>query len=772
MKQMIQAEKQPHRDRIENKQPLIIAGNSLLVFLAVYGTFGALVSSFSLPVNINVLFWSWLTGAVIMSMVTMRNRGKGLLVLSCLVLLICLFNYREIIDSFKLVTREITLSYSKWLPVSVIFSETKIEIKEPTLFIATAGLAVMILLSFSICLRRSLLNTVLITAPIVFLTFVITDLQADLLYLFSLIAVYLTLLICSAVGPDDYIKRGKVLFPALLSAMVIMLIAYMLTPHGSYSREEHITAISNRFRGVIYRISGVGNLWQPEGADIGWLGMFRNGIWQFNTENVKIADSGQRPVTNQNLLEITVDRPGTYYLRGYSMQSFDGRSWRINDSAAPVPGSDTARDMPARIIDSTAQINTFDPPRLTEMAITRTGDMTHNITYQPYYTGDFLNDRDILDIMTPAEKFFFEERNIHGLLEELKEIEKIEEIDMSMIGIGEYEDELTAYADYIFRSGVYTSVDVRTSRELRQLALDAGINPNAERYIVADSVANYIMSSGSYSLAPDLSVPVNENFVLYFLRNAEEGYCIHFATAAVLMLRSLDVPARFTSGYVVTVGSSDVGKKVVLTDRNAHAWVEVFYDDIGWLYLEVTPSGGNSVVPSPRPHTPADNIPATPAPQPTEPPVDLTPPPEIIPRPDEVNEPSSGVDSARDEPVVREIPGWVYDICTAAVCFLLCMLSMFIRRNISGKRREKYFNQKDKNKAAVYIWCYIIRLSDNETQPAEIEDLALKARFSQHRLTCDELTIITNYAKKLADDIYDKQTRFGRFRMKYIKVLY
>ena len=47
--------------------------------------------------------------------------------------------------------------------------------------------------------------------------------------------------------------------------------------------------------------------------------------------------------------------------------------------------------------------------------------------------------------------------------------------------------------------------------------------------------------------------PAQEDFAVYFLTEGKRGWCMHFATAAACMLRALDVPARYVSGYVCTV---------------------------------------------------------------------------------------------------------------------------------------------------------------------------------------------------------------------------
>lgn len=74
-----------------------------------------------------------------------------------------------------------------------------------------------------------------------------------------------------------------------------------------------------------------------------------------------------------------------------------------------------------------------------------------------------------------------------------------------------------------------------------------------------------------------------------FLFDMDAGYCTYFATTAVVMLRSADVPARMAVGYAS--GQSIDDTTSVLRGMNSHAWVEVYVEDHGWITFEPTPSG-------------------------------------------------------------------------------------------------------------------------------------------------------------------------------------
>jgi transglutaminase-like putative cysteine protease len=74
-----------------------------------------------------------------------------------------------------------------------------------------------------------------------------------------------------------------------------------------------------------------------------------------------------------------------------------------------------------------------------------------------------------------------------------------------------------------------------------------------------------------------------------FVTRTKAGYCQHFAGAMAAMLRMLGIPARVAVGF--TSGSFSDGKWIV-TDHNAHAWVEVWFTGHGWVPFDPTPGRG------------------------------------------------------------------------------------------------------------------------------------------------------------------------------------
>jgi transglutaminase-like putative cysteine protease len=83
-----------------------------------------------------------------------------------------------------------------------------------------------------------------------------------------------------------------------------------------------------------------------------------------------------------------------------------------------------------------------------------------------------------------------------------------------------------------------------------------------------------------------------QDFVDHFLFDQKYGYCDHFSTSMVIMLRSVGIPARWVKGYapgeVLDGGSEGGPMTVIVRNKHAHSWVEVFFPGAGWIPFEPT----------------------------------------------------------------------------------------------------------------------------------------------------------------------------------------
>ena len=70
--------------------------------------------------------------------------------------------------------------------------------------------------------------------------------------------------------------------------------------------------------------------------------------------------------------------------------------------------------------------------------------------------------------------------------------------------------------------------------------------------------------------------------------DAIKGYSQYFASAGTVMLRTLGVPTRFVGGWS-TGTYDDQSKMIVVRDNNRHGWIQVYFNEYGWVDVEVTP---------------------------------------------------------------------------------------------------------------------------------------------------------------------------------------
>ncbi|MBR5657788.1 MAG: transglutaminase domain-containing protein [Lachnospiraceae bacterium] len=92
-----------------------------------------------------------------------------------------------------------------------------------------------------------------------------------------------------------------------------------------------------------------------------------------------------------------------------------------------------------------------------------------------------------------------------------------------------------------------------------------------------------------YSLTPG-KISGDVDFVDEFLFEKKAGYCMHFASAGTVMFRLLGIPARYVEGFYLSPSGSSFQD---VTEENAHAWVEIYLRNLGWVPIEVTPGFGS-----------------------------------------------------------------------------------------------------------------------------------------------------------------------------------
>lgn len=148
----------------------------------------------------------------------------------------------------------------------------------------------------------------------------------------------------------------------------------------------------------------------------------------------------------------------------------------------------------------------------------------------------------------------------------------------------------------------------KIARQLMRICLEQNFHGS-----VLDRVEQLqeFFSNYTYTLNPG-NLPKNEDFVIYFLNKSKHGFCQHFASSAVLLLRTMNIPARYVEGYMFSFSDvssnaeilNDVDPKtmhegpssfndapvvnVPVNDSSGHAWVEIWFPELGWVPFEFT----------------------------------------------------------------------------------------------------------------------------------------------------------------------------------------
>lgn len=279
----------------------------------------------------------------------------------------------------------------------------------------------------------------------------------------------------------------------------------------------------------------------------------------------------------------------------------------------------------------------------------------------------------------------------------------------------DYFDNEREYRSYVDQT--YTKVP-EEGLELLKAQCSAALE-SREFTTVEDKIAyvkNYLRMNTVYTLNPGQS-PDNEDYVEYFLYKNKKGFCSHYASAAVLMLRLLKVPARYVEGYAISPADLAVNitdrlrvdipaanfyeTEVSVKDYNAHAWVEVYMNGIGWIPIEVTPPSGIGYTAYIR-----EAATATPGITPTE---KLTPTPTMEPSPTITQKPDGTKPTAiPDNTAVKSDEGQKDSFLWLPL--LLIPIIIFITVKAAALWRFFKLKRADSNKKAIYYYSRMDKL--------------------------------------------------------------
>ena len=268
---------------------------------------------------------------------------------------------------------------------------------------------------------------------------------------------------------------------------------------------------------------------------------------------------GRRPVLSPaSIFEISGDIENPLYLRTRSFDKYDGKTWRISELPEE---SDEALESAHPVVQSTRK-----EPDEVQIRV-----LTEYYSYLPHT----LNTRQIrMERTVPPLKYG--NWDIGFLLE--KPVKKDDKIYLQLSKTG---------ANPVLENrATYLQLPDDLPEEIIDLANRISLGARDVETILM-RIQRYLAINYSYDLEEDSGGGYGD-FVQSFLFNTLSGYCVHFATAFIILSRSNDIPARYTTGFLVTRREKD--KSTTVSGLASHAWPEIWLEGQGWTSWEATPA--------------------------------------------------------------------------------------------------------------------------------------------------------------------------------------
>jgi transglutaminase-like putative cysteine protease len=272
---------------------------------------------------------------------------------------------------------------------------------------------------------------------------------------------------------------------------------------------------------------------------------------------------GQEPLANfsrqSSAIQFVVQAPSNSYYRVGAYQSFDGYGWSREEGerafSGAVPGATPPGDrFTARVTLNTSAYAVPVPWKPTSvegptpLAVRETGDIVPRQSLSA-------NQSFAVTAVEPTR-------------------------DPDVLGASGYDYPQSIERTYL---GVSDNVSDRVVDLADSVTADAR-NPYEE----AVAIEAWLEANKDYSLnaTTDPDRPVTEQFLF----ELDAGYCQYFASSMAVMLRSQGIPARYVVGYAP---GTQIGEETyAVTGSKAHAWVEVYFEGVGWVRFDPTPSAG------------------------------------------------------------------------------------------------------------------------------------------------------------------------------------
>lgn len=542
--------------------------------------------------------------------------------------------------------------------------------REGDVTMAMCAAAVLITLGVcsTICRRRRAWLAVLLSLLPLAACLVVTDLLPDKLWLYLLLVGILLLVL-----PNRYRRLQPRLgskWTAMLVLPVLLAVALLLwaVPQSSYSGQQRAQRLSELF---LDWLPTMGQLEEIVSLPV-------TGISE--KETVDLAEVGHRNRNWSVVMEISGTVRGAVYLRGQALDTYTGKTWTDSGKCGQLSWPDQGR------LEEAGQLHIS-----TRQAL--------DARYVPYYARGVVPDE-------------------NG--RRIENSEKRRTYSYTVLALGD-----SGNMPVVDLPKAYTELPADTAvwagALLEQVLRDVDREKPEE---VVGAIADYVRRSAVYDLDVAAMPRWETDFVRWFLEEQDAGYCVHFASAATVLLRAAGIPARYATGYLSVMDKNTV----LVRGKDAHAWTE-YWDGTGWMVLDATAAAADLQQPDAAPEQADDQTGAT----------ETSLPEQTIP----VFSPSE------PEQQAGNALQWIWMLLKILILAGLAVWLAVFQWRLRLLLRLRRLKRGTVDTRAVALWQEAVRLSRLLGEPPEngLFATAQKAKFSQHRLAPEELAPMETYIR-------------------------
>jgi len=602
----------------------------LAVLVGAWGCLSVFLENTNVPANILAIHLTILLSFSVTFTLCLIASYNAVKLFFCILFYVLFFisRFKAIANGFIIMWNEAAKRMFSYYSVNIGFFnvDTEPEIADFTLFVIMMAIPLVALMTVAAATGKFVKVTAVIMSLPIAASFLLGYTPSEQYLVPCLLsAVYLTRLGFTGNNTDDKKQKRRLhnincragVWLTLISLVLFFGLKLFIT-EDSYSNFTKIREIRRDIQNKIssinldditdtfsnYRLPNFGSSF-GSGLDGGVLG---------RTGKVKYDGSEELRVTAPyNTISNGV------YLKGYVGSSYRGNRWAGHAVEEENEFKELLNNIPANypmhqtieLVLNAYKAGIIPNLYLYEMKIEYTG-ANKRFLYAPYFT-DYSEIEDIdykQDLYAaPSKNKSSYTYKCYGLIDSMMmpegSLARFQYFYYTTLFLNNYYEYEGLYREFVQKA--YTDLPEDGLERLKELCRNAVSNENL--YTVEAKISyikNYLQTNTSYSLSPG-KVPEGKDFVEYFLFENKVGYCAHYASAAALMLRAMGIPARYVEGYMVSpadiavnsvsaVSFSDYNLngdiEISIKDYNAHAWVEVYFDGIGWIPIEFTPASG------------------------------------------------------------------------------------------------------------------------------------------------------------------------------------